>query len=358
MFGSLRLVLAMMVVALHAGFMPMGLYIGTSAVVVFYMLSGYAMTGLLLKRFHGPGGTLAFYGERWLRLAPQYYLWLAVSAVFAVGLGFPWAEPVQMPMRVQDWAAHLAILPLGLFVYLPMLVQKWLMPQAGSLGIETMLYLVFPFMLRYRLVFWTMAALSFGVLAAAFVAAISPVAYGYYSFPGTLAYFLLGHALFMGQRWKIVTALLAFAAIFIASAISGQLSAGFNTEILLGVVAGFAAMSLLAKRPTNTIDQILGDASYGCFLSHYAFIQVMRYAGILQDNPVAFTLTVLAASAITGWLSYRLVEYPTISLRRRLKARQHQMPTMQVPAIETPAPNLTSRDGTLIAAGRLPSRRE
>jgi peptidoglycan/LPS O-acetylase OafA/YrhL len=321
MFGGLRLLLAALVVLFHAGFTPLGLQIGTGAVVVFYMLSGYAMTGLLLSRFQGPGGTLAFFAERWVRLAPQYYLWLAISAVLAVGLQIRWAEPVPLPMRPQDWAAHLAILPLGLFVYFPTLVGKWLIPQAGSLGIEAILYVVFAVMLRWRLVFWAMTALSFAVLAAAFVEAISAIAYAYFSFPGTLAYFLLGHALFLGRRWKILAALLAFAAIIAASAVTGHLGAGFNTEIVLGLVAGTAAIGALKGRRSGALDRWMGDASYGCFLSHFVFICGLRWLGVLEGHPVAFALLVLAASVASGWLSFRLVERPTIAFRRRLKTR-------------------------------------
>jgi peptidoglycan/LPS O-acetylase OafA/YrhL len=51
MFGGLPLGLAALVAVFRAGFTPFGLQIGTSAVVVFYIISGYAMTGLVTSRF-------------------------------------------------------------------------------------------------------------------------------------------------------------------------------------------------------------------------------------------------------------------------------------------------------------------
>jgi peptidoglycan/LPS O-acetylase OafA/YrhL len=83
-FGVFRLFLAAVAVTFHAGLHPLGLYSGVSAVVVFYILSGYVITGMITTRFPGTKSFGAFMAERTIRIAPQYYFWIAVSFVFVL----------------------------------------------------------------------------------------------------------------------------------------------------------------------------------------------------------------------------------------------------------------------------------
>jgi len=79
MFGTLRFFLALTVVAYHIGYHPMGLYIGVSAVMVFYMVSGYVMSALYTNRFVTVKNARYFYMERIIRIAPQYYFYLSIA---------------------------------------------------------------------------------------------------------------------------------------------------------------------------------------------------------------------------------------------------------------------------------------
>src|SRR3712207_5592387 len=91
--GALRLFLALTVAGFHAGgligapgFLPFGLYVACSAVVGFFVVSGYAMTALVDNDFMGRARIIPFYCERFVRLAPQYFAWLAISAILVLGL--------------------------------------------------------------------------------------------------------------------------------------------------------------------------------------------------------------------------------------------------------------------------------
>jgi hypothetical protein len=54
MLGTLRLTLAMLVAAYHFGTLVFGISAGIASVVCFYIISGYAMTGLMLRRYPSP----------------------------------------------------------------------------------------------------------------------------------------------------------------------------------------------------------------------------------------------------------------------------------------------------------------
>jgi peptidoglycan/LPS O-acetylase OafA/YrhL len=195
-----------------------------------------------------------------------------------------------------------------------------LIPQPGSLGIEMIIYVIFPFMLLSRVLFTGFVVMSFFVLFAAFTSFISSAAYAYYSFPGTLAYFILGNYLYEQDRRAICMTMLAFLLIFTVSTLSGNVRAGFNTEIVLGVAFGFIILSTLKSLPSNALGRNLGDASCGAFLSHFVAIQSFRHYSVLSASPVLFAVAVLACSFITGWASFWIIGRPTISLRRRLKS--------------------------------------
>ena len=71
MFGYLRIILASIVVIFHAGYSPCGIRMGVSAVIVFFILSGLAMSGLYANGFATIMNAPHFYLERVTRIMPQ-----------------------------------------------------------------------------------------------------------------------------------------------------------------------------------------------------------------------------------------------------------------------------------------------
>ena len=79
MFGTFRLLLALMVVQSHFAGGALG---GPVAVFGFFCLSGYLMTKIVNETYSdGVGGYLRFLGNRALRIYPAYYAAVVFAAV-------------------------------------------------------------------------------------------------------------------------------------------------------------------------------------------------------------------------------------------------------------------------------------
>jgi len=120
---------------------------GWSGVDLFFVLSGFLITGILLDGFGAPGYFSRFYKRRALRIFPLYYLVCAALMVATPHL--PGAEWSAIYPTWKGWLSY------GLFL------QNWWMPHfenthrlighLWSLGVEEQFYLVWPtcvFLLR------------------------------------------------------------------------------------------------------------------------------------------------------------------------------------------------------------------
>ncbi len=134
---------------------------GATGVDLFFVLSGFLITGILFDSLSDPGFFRKFYARRILRIFPLYYGVLAVFAVAALALGLNF---------------HHELLSLALYLQNTSLVAPPIRTYAGpsplplphfwSLAIEEQFYLVWPvtvFLLRKRraLLLFCAAALLF-----------------------------------------------------------------------------------------------------------------------------------------------------------------------------------------------------
>ena len=312
MFGTLRLVLAAMVAISHIGGNIGDVWIGVVAVVVFYMISGYAMTGLLEIRFPESRSAPTFYFERVIRLAPQYYFWLTFALVYSLYLH--WYSVNTQGFIPYGVFSYLTVLPLGLQKYFGS-VDTLILPQATTLGIEITFYIISPWIFKSRQLSWLAAFVCLGVFAATALKFLPENIYTYYTSPAPMIFYLLGHFLYR-KDWKslgVVTAVLTAVLLF-------GLPQRFNLEFLLGVTIGLPVMMVLARFSVNKFDSALGNASYGCFLGHgIVFVTLAHYLGTSEwSMSIRIAATILAC--LIGWVVFYLVERPTVAFRRRIKA--------------------------------------
>ncbi|OWW21692.1 acyltransferase family protein [Noviherbaspirillum denitrificans] len=317
MLGTLRLVLALLVAYSHAGGAIAGFNPGVVAVVCFYLISGYVMTGLLRDHYPDARRIPLFYVDRALRLFPQYLTVAGLTLVWFVTIG-RYTAFLQHAPAWPDLVNNLVVVPLNYFMYNG--TDKFtLIPPAWSLGAEIQFYLLIPVLLLFRL---RMLAFLTGlaVFGAAAWGYLHTDTFGYRLLPGVLLFFLLGSVLYdarQSNRGVAIAAagMLAAVAFGFVLSQSGHLMSPYNPETLFGLAVGLPLVHFLGKLPQQTWDNRLGDLSYGVFLNHF----LIQWAFVGQPLGVRQMVVYLTAAMMLSALIQRLVERPVLRWRRNLR---------------------------------------
>ena len=316
-FGTLRLLLAVCVALSHAGVALGGHNIGVPAVVVFYAISGYVVRALVSRYHTRPERIPAFYGERFLRLAPQYLIYLLAGAVI-------WAAGAQSPFLAREpgpweWLANAIVVPLNWYMFNG-LDAFTLVPPAWSLGCEIQFYLLAPWVWlapeRVRLALFTG---SLGIYALAVVGVLHTDWLGYRLLPGVLWIFLAGgllHERVATARGILAVLWLAHAGLLAVLLARPALQSPFNVEVAAGIVVGLPVLALLSRARPRSWDTALGNLSYGLFLAHFAVLWAWAL-WIRDDHAVPPLPLYLGAALALAAASWWLGERPVARLRRR-----------------------------------------
>lgn len=347
-------VLAVLLFHLHVPWFALG----WSGVTLFFAISGFLITRILLESRESPNYYSSFYGRRALRIFPIYYLYLASRIAFDLHTGF--LDPV--------WPWFL--------VYLQTVPQLRAGFKNGptetqhtwSLAVEEQFYALWPLAVR------ALSPRGLGVLVAALVLA-APVCRALRpdlaatSLPGQLDALGLGAGLALwvraGARPARVEAAGWLAAFLGTAAVVGAVVATGSREPGAVLSSGLALLSVglvalalggwpklvraLEARPLAAV----GRVSYGVYLYHQCVFREFddqlvaaerRWPGTLRlaASPLAHTALVLLAVGLTlglAALSWRLVEQPILRLKSRLAARPPEPapPPAPAPAPEGPA---------------------
>lgn len=324
MFGSLRLILALMVALSHAGVSIAGYHLGVPAVVIFFMLSGYVVAGLLSEIRPGFFSIVNFYSERMLRLLPLYYFFLIIGfAAWWLGVDsyFLHASPSFL-----QWIFNVLIIPLNYFMFYPFVDSFVLVPPAWSLGLEIQFYVLAPWLLKKGWVSVVLMLLSFFVYLVSVFGWINSDWFGYRLLCGNLFVFLIGAFLYRRinyaiSGWYLILIWLCMFLLLLYSGGIGRWTAPFVFETLSGFVVGLPLVASLARLPRRSWDDALGQIAYGVFLAHFPVLWLFGYFGVLVHTdphywPKYVTLIVLASCA-----GHFLVERPLQSYRRSLRNR-------------------------------------
>lgn len=312
---------------------------GAFGVDLFFALSAYLITGLLLreKEVRGHIDVRAFYARRILRIWPLYFLFIAVAAAVPI-----WDHTQKLPLPYVAGYLLLAGNWIYAFKGLPasVAIPLW------SISIEEQFYLFWPPILRRitrrKLVYAVIALLLLANLAriALVMAHASGAAIEYNTFAriDPIALGILLACLFKDRSPRFSPALrfaLAFAAVSTLAVIGtyAHLNAPRSVAPVVGTLVGrplvaVAAGTLLAAfigaaGPARILTSrglvYLGKISYGLYVYHMAGVLIAEH--ILRTNSagghrgaalLGFLLTI-AFSAI----SYRWFESPFLRLKDR-----------------------------------------
>ena len=304
------------------------------SVNVFFVLSGFLITGILIDTKKMPHYFRSFYARRILRISPLYFAILAFAFLILPALRLLPLTPAdrQVPYwtYTYNWSAAAGH-------------QAFSLGHFWSLAVEEQFYLIWPVLLfftplrRMPAVFLSLIAASFLFRASIFLLHL-PSRYAYFLTPARIEDLCLGALAAWMLRDPPSLAWLEprakrmawfFAALFAAAFALGK---GFEANkwpvLLFGTTAvcGFTAIVLvqssLGARPrwwgTRPL-RWLGTYSYGIYVFHQPIIVAFdsRLAGVsLSIYALVMTLA-MVLSCIAAWLSFHLFERHFLKLKSR-----------------------------------------
>jgi peptidoglycan/LPS O-acetylase OafA/YrhL len=322
---ALRAVAALLVVAYHAKLTPGG-YIGVD---IFYVISGYLITGLLLRELESTG-TLrlkAFYLRRIKRLLPTSFFVLIVTAIAAWAL-YP---STLRPSLGKDIAAAAAYVSNYLFALWqmdyqnlnatpPVVIHYW------SLAVEEQFYLFWPFIIlalfrygsRRAVLLGVSAITSLSFLLSLYLTAREPI-WSFYSLPtrawelglGALLLFIPKQIRFSSNYAWIALALFTYGTFAYTDSTPFP-----GTAALIPVIGTSFAIACANNWPKfldsigNTrIVQWLGEISYPLYLWHWPVLVIPSVTWGRSLTYLEIFLCVLA-TLIFADLTHRFIEDP------------------------------------------------
>ena len=334
---------------LHAfSSLPLSLFskYGWMGVDLFFVLSGFLITGILLDSKTSENYFRNFYARRCLRIWPLYYSVLILMFVI-----LPLVRPQDAPelfQRSSPWWSY------------PLFLQNFLVAApalaVGSLGVswslavEELFYLVWPLFVRFlatgRLQFiaWTVLLLS----------------------PWLRLFFLSRHwiiysnpfcrldGMMAGALLAILVRKFGFApgpvlkpawVVFLVAAPLAITTAAYDVLWLAFSMAAIASASLvfLALFVSNTWFRALltnrflmftGTISYGLYLLHKIPDDAFKRLQIKDAHPIAAFWAAVGVSYLLAIVSWNLLEKPFLNLKRFFETKSKGRPESSVPLPE------------------------
>jgi peptidoglycan/LPS O-acetylase OafA/YrhL len=333
-----------------------GLGLGWAGVDLFFVLSGFLITGVLVDQLGAPHWWRGFLVRRALRIFPLYYLALALFGLFGPALGLidPWTFG-----RWGAWYwAYLGNWAYAARQVIPPLSHFW------SLAVEEQFYLCWPLVVllaRGRRLAWASAALvvaSPALRAWIVLGSGWPVGSAFRVTPGRLDGLAMGALLAVafrtpagrvlvlrGWRWAAALGALGFAALGAPSRFDMHAAAmeiwshsllavafgGLVAGAVASAGAGEATPGALGRLLCSAPLRLLGRLSYGLYVIHYLVhvgaLRALRArpagAALLASRGgyLAYAATGAAVSLALAWASYHLLEKRFLALKDRLAPR-------------------------------------
>jgi peptidoglycan/LPS O-acetylase OafA/YrhL len=357
--GILRTILALAVVVYHS-FKIFGLHMcgGQVAVESFYMISGFYMALILNEKYVGIGSYKKFILSRFYRIFPVYWIILSCALLMSVIGYLAFDKAFYLSRYISNYhclsfitilyfiAENIIVMGQDVLYFLrldelckPVLTynvlsykhtgyQYLLVPQAWSISIEFMFYLVAPFLVTKHFK-WQLAFVVIGIAAKIYfdhVRYLSFDPWTYRFFPFELAFFLAGSLAYKYYKHiedKSVSTLLGKA--LLAICVLGvffidELKMEENWRNSLFYVVLVCSLPFLFHAFKNSrIDRYIGELSFSLYICHHLVVSLCRgwffshppyivfygYTVVLSSLMLAFLLQITAVKAIEQYRKKR-----------------------------------------------------
>lgn len=342
--GMLRFYLAYVVLVAHC---PQGLFLQklshpALAVQCFYAISGFYVQ-LLLRDFARRKNKfiLSFYFNRFIRIYPTYFIFLLATIIcfhpniFSTFNGNP--------------TRALAFFASNILIITQWLARCWdgsinMLPQAWTLSLEILFYLIAPFIL-FRSVKFIVGLIALSLICRIYLAYhfnlyLRDWFYGF--FPSEIAIFLLGSLAY--RFYENFLSNLSQVALQIQMLLNGLVFCfliwftfygWFNINVwqwddLRGLgaplrywdVLGLTIISLpfiFQLFKNSKVDRYIGEFSYPVYLGHFFFISL--YENRVPDGYL--NVAVLLSTIMVSVFLMKYVELPLSNYRARQKMKRH-----------------------------------
>ena len=342
---GLRAIAILLVLSVHLGQRyfttasqaRLGALFVADGVGIFFVLSGFLITTLLLREHETTGRISlgAFYLRRTLRILPPLYVYLAAVAVISAALHL----------------GQRGILP-SIFFFRNMIdpSNAWMTEHVWSLSLEEQFYLLWPF--AFVLVLAHGGRRGAGLLASALILLAPVIRVGIWAthlplFAHRETYFLFARmdALMSGCLLAILVGTARFERLFarfarlwwlpplylflLSSLMNAALGNAWHLTLGFTLDSLSAAWFILwcARNATHPVGRLLnsrvmvalGVWSYSAYLWQTLFTHAQPGLGLVNSFPWSLGMILLAA-----WASYTFIEQPSFALRRRVMRRLHK----------------------------------
>ncbi len=339
-FNALRFYAALSVIVQHVSYSPHDwfrvpllpvtlerLFLnGSDAVNLFFILSGFLITYLLLAEGDRAGkvNIRNFYLRRAFRIYPVYFVYLVIVLVLL--------RPPYSPALILTLIFFLGNAAFPLFFPFPPLDHLW------SIGVEEQFYLLAPIMARFRrslvrilmtivVVWWLVLIVVSTMPPSQLTAFVDMSRYDLIALGALLA--CAHYRQWPGLRWLRHWAVRAFAGAFIVFAVVFVPPAqGIYYETVLGLafvilIDTVASSPRLAERLGHPALEYLGNLSYSMYVYHPLFVLLFytlfsHRLSLDQYQLIAYPTLILVTIAASA-VSYRLLETPFLRLKDRFK---------------------------------------
>ncbi|MEQ8379583.1 acyltransferase family protein [Parvibaculum sp.] len=325
---GIRTLAVVPVVLFHAGIWPFtGGYVGVD---VFFVISGYLITGILLADIQsGTFSLTRFYERRIRRIFPALFLVLALCLVASAF--------ILLPSYFEDFSESLFATAIfasnfqfwresgyfGADAELAPLLHTW------SLAVEEQFYVFIPLLLLFAC--RHSMAMARGLLATIFVVSFALSVYYVREAPSAAFYLtpmrawelMAGCLLAVGvvpriERQRVAQAVSAIGVLLIAIAVFGfDSTTPFPGAAALLPVLGTAALIHAGETHSTLVGRVLssrlfvfiGLISYSLYLFHWPIFVFYRHL-TGADGDMAVRLLLVLLSGVLAWLSWRYFERP------------------------------------------------
>jgi peptidoglycan/LPS O-acetylase OafA/YrhL len=327
MFGTLRLILAMLVMAGHLwGAILLGVY----AVFSFFVISGYLMCLVTNERYgFTVRGFRSYALNRFLRIYPPYWAAILIAVLLTLVMGEPTATALWRGWSIPDvrgWLANASLLGIGVYP---------LVPPAWALRVEVIYYVAIGLVLgrgpRIALL-WLAAGIGYHVYVSvaglAFSERYFPILAGSLPFSiGAVVYHTRARilsALSAPGAWLCLSMALWLGNIILVFAMGRPTWAVpyYMNCVLTGTSTLLLTAHYSVTPRLRRLDSRLGDLCYPVYLIHMQVgFAVATLFTLATPPPPAPRLLFVAAPfvLIVAWVLLRIVDDPVEHLRTRVK---------------------------------------